>query len=118
MSEATQQDIIEILRPRPIKDQVLIRQDQAETLVGKERRIIAPQGSEEWPSFGTVVAVGPGIIDGDGRRQEIPLKVGDRVLFKRKPESALNQDERIGARPEWHDLLMLRESYILAVVEE
>lgn len=102
---------------RPIRDQVLVRQDPK-----KERfanGLYAPDvaSRELQDDLGTVVAVGPGALV-DGVR--IPLLVGpeDRVMFRRRPDSALIPDPREGGRPEWRDLVLLRESDIIAVIED
>lgn len=108
------------MKIRPIGDQVLVRQDGAQQFVGKSSLIIAPQGSEEWTPFGTVVAVGPGVVGPGGQRIEIDagLVPGSRVMFKRKPGSALNPDSREGDPDDLNNLLMLREADIIGIVEE
>ena len=81
---------------------VLVRQDAA---VSRRGAILLPQGKEEYPNFGTILAVGGEVTD---------IAVGDRVLFKRKPESALAPDSRQG--DDMHGLLVLPEDNILAVI--
>lgn len=104
--------------PRPIKDQVIVRQDGKNEHVGRAKILYAPQGSESWSHMGTVIAVGPGAIE-NGRRVPMELKVGDRVLFARKPKSALTMDATDCQVPEWKDLLVFRErTDLLLVVEE
>lgn len=90
---------------RPIKNRVLVRQDPPQDKIGI---FYVPQGSENYPNYGTVEAVGPGVTEN--------IKVGDRILFKRKPDSALNPDTREG-KSEFDGLLVLPEEYILAIVE-
>lgn len=104
----------------PIKDQVLVKQDPAKELVGREGLIFAPQGSETWPVTATVIAVGPGRITEGGARVALDpgLVPGARVIFKRKPSSALVPDLREGDPNEWRDLIMLREEDILGIIEE
>lgn len=89
---------------KPIKNRVLVRQDPAKDRVGS---IYVPQGSEDHGNMGTVEAVGSEVKD---------VKVGDRVIFKRKPDSALNPDTREGSS-EYDDILVLPEDNILAVLE-
>lgn len=103
--------------PRPIHDQVLVRQDRPSERVGRAGLIYAPQGEEHWPPFATVVAVGPGATDRFGERVPPGVAAGDRVLFKRRADTSLSPDSREGSTPGWEDLLMLRESDILGVVE-
>lgn len=90
---------------RPIKNRVLVRQEPPQDKIGT---LYVPQGLEHYPNFATVVAIGPEV--------QSELKVGDRVLFKRKPDSALNPDTREG-KSEFDDLLVLPEENILAIVE-
>lgn len=105
---------------RPIGDGVLVRQDRPQEKVGREGLIFAPQGSETWPNIGTVVAVGPGKFNDQGEREPMDegLVPGARVMFQRKPSSALEPDAREGNRPEWKDLLMLTEADIIGILEE
>lgn len=91
---------------KPLKGLVLVQQDPPKEKVGG---IYLPQNSRDlYEDIGTVLGVGPGVDD---------LKVGDRVLFKRQPGSALNPDTREGSG-EWDNLLMMKEENILAVITE
>lgn len=92
--------------PRPIKNQVLVLRDPSEDRIGS---IYVPQGSERWPSLGTVRAVGGDVVD---------VAPGQRVLFQSKPASALIPDPREGGYPEWKGLVMLRDDDIIGIVEE
>jgi len=100
---------------RPIKDQVLVKQDPSQERVGREGLLWAPQGQEYWPSTGTVVDVGPGKHN---QPMDEGLAPGTRVLFKRRPMSALIPDTRLGGPEEFKGLLMLREEDILGIIEE
>ena len=102
---------------RPIKDHVLIRQVEKVNKVGKLGLIYAPDGSEEWPSIGVVEAVGPGHVVEGGAQIPPDVSVGDRVIFRRKPASALHPDVR-EFDSDLEGMLMLPESYILAIVED
>ena len=90
---------------KPIKDNVLVRQDPKQDKVGS---LFVPQGSERYPDEGTVVLVGPDV--------KSELREGDRVVFKRQPGAALAPDSREGDSV-YAGLLMLKEENILAVVE-
>lgn len=105
---------------RPIGNGVLVRQDRPLDKVGREGLIYAPQGSETWPNIGTVVAVGSGRTNDHGVRVALDsgLVPGARVMFQRKPSTALEPDWREGNRPEWKDLLMLSEDDIIGIIEE
>lgn len=66
---------------------------------------------KEYPPLAEVLAVGSKVS------VDCP-QPGARVLFKRRPASALIQDNRDPDQPaEWENMLMLREEDILGVVE-
>lgn len=96
------------LTPRPIGTRVLVRQDPPKEL---STLIVAPDSAgKDYPPTGTVVAVGA---------QNEDVRPGDRVLFKRRPSSALIQDDRIPDQHDpWRGLIMLYAEDILAVMEE
>jgi chaperonin GroES len=64
--------------PRPITDRILIEPIERDSTV---RGMATPQGSEEAPSEGYVLAVGPGRITEQGKRIDPEVEVGDRVSF-------------------------------------
>ena len=85
---------------RPIRDQVVVRRDPAETMY--RALIHRPQGSEEWPETGTVLAIGP--------RVTIPGVVpAARVLFQARPGTALvpNRHEPEQSKA-WERVVVLR----------
>ncbi len=63
---------------RPLGNRVLIERTKAQTSKGG---IILPDSAQEKPKEGTVIAVGPGKCDDQGKCEPLNLKVGDRVLF-------------------------------------
>lgn len=64
---------------RPLGDRVLVEPLPAET---KTRAgIIIPDTASEKPTRGTVVAVGPGRRDEDGRLLPMDVTAGDTVLY-------------------------------------
>ncbi len=92
---------------KPLHDRVLLRR------VGEEEKsaggIIIPDTAQEKPSEGVVVAVGSGIRADDGTVRELDVKVGNRVLFGKFGGTDVKVDGE--------DLLILRESDILGVVD-
>ena len=92
---------------RPLHDRVLLRR------VGEEEKstggIIIPDTAQEKPSEGTVVAVGSGVRADDGSVRALDIKAGDRVLFGKFGGTDVKVDGE--------DLLILRETDILGVVE-
>ena len=87
---------------KPLNDRVLIEPAKAEEVVGG---IIIPDSAKEKPLKGIVRAVGGGTKD-----EEMILKVGDTVLYGKYAGTEIELD---GAK-----MLMMRQSDILAIVEE
>jgi len=64
---------------KPLGDRVLVQPlDEKEVNKGG---IIIPDTAKEKPQEGTVVAVGTGKLDDDGKKIEFTVKVGDKVLI-------------------------------------
>ena len=92
---------------QPLHDRGLLRR------VGEEEKaaggIIIPDTAQEKPSEGIVVAVGSGVRADDGSIRKLDVKAGDRVLFGKFGGTDVKVDGE--------DLLILRETDILGVVE-
>jgi len=93
---------------KPLGDRVIVEPVEKEEMTAGG--IILPETAKEKPQQGTIVAVGPGRRDEEGKRIPMDVKVGDRVLFAKYAgtEVKLDGDEKI---------MVLKESDILAVVE-
>lgn len=63
---------------KPLGNRVLIQRSKAQA---KKGGILLPETAQEKPKEGVVVAVGPGKVDENGRKEPMNLKIGDRVLF-------------------------------------
>ena len=72
--------------------------------------IVLPETAKEKPQKGEVLAVGPGARDDDGKRIEMDVSVGDKVLFAKYGGTEIKMDTE--------KLLILRESDILAILDE
>jgi len=72
--------------------------------------IVLPETAKEKPQKGTVLAVGPGDRDEDGDRIPMDVKKGDVVLFAKYSGTEIKVDGK--------KLLILRESDLLAIVED
>ena len=94
------------LKLRPLYDTVIVRREEEETV--SSGGIVLPGSATEKPTFGTVLAVGDGRLDGN---EIIPLEVkkGDKVLFGQYSGQAFKQGDE--------ELLHMKESDIIAVVE-
>ena len=63
----------------PIEDRVLVRPAAAETVSASG--IVLPDSAQEKPLRGVIVAVGPGRLAKNGARLEMPVSVGEQVVY-------------------------------------
>jgi len=93
---------------RPLEDRVVIQQIEAEEKTAGG--IVLPDTAKEKPQEGTILAVGPGGIDTEGKRTAMDVKVGQKVLYGKYSgtEFKLEDDE----------LLIVSQKDILAIVGE
>ena len=70
--------------------------------------IIIPDTAKEKPQVGEVVQVGPGKRNDDGARQEMEVKVGDKVLYSKYAGTDIKLDTE--------EYVLLSEKDILAIV--
>jgi chaperonin GroES len=92
---------------RPVGDRVVVKPAQREEVT--RSGIVIPDTAKEKPQEGVVIAVGSGKLLDTGERVALELKEGDRVLFAKYGGTEFKLDG--------DDLLVLRESDILAVIE-
>ena len=93
---------------KPLGDRVIVRAiDEEETTASG---LLLPDTAKEKPQKGEIVAAGEGRWDEDGEKR-VPLDVskGDIVLYSKYGGTDIKVDGE--------DLLVLRESDILAIVE-
>lgn len=64
---------------RPLGDRVVVKPVPRDEKTASG--IILPDTAQEKPQEGEVVAVGPGRILEDGKREAIDVKVGDQTIF-------------------------------------
>ena len=78
---------------------------------GEQRRggIIIPDSAKEKPQQALVKAVGNGKLLDSGKRVELEVKAGDRILFGKYSGSEIKIDGE--------ELLILKEDEILGVLE-
>ncbi len=95
------------LNLKPLGSRVVVEPlEQEEVTAGG---IVLPETAKEKPQKGTVLSVGPGDRDEDGKRIPMDVKVGDTVLFAKYAGTEIKIDGK--------KLLILRESDLLAIVE-
>ena len=93
------------IKVKPLADRVVVKAiEDAEQMRGG---LYIPDTAKEKPQQGEVVAVGPGRVE-DGKRVEMELKVGDKVLYGKYSGTEVTVDEGT--------FLILRESDVLAIV--
>jgi chaperonin GroES len=92
---------------RPLGDRVVIQPAPHEETT--KSGIVIPDTAKEKPQEGKVLAVGPGRILDDGKREQMDLKRGDKVLYAKYAGSEFKLDGE--------DLLIISAKDILAVVE-
>ena len=94
---------------KPLADRLIVEPIEQEEKTASG--IILPETAKEKPQEGKVLAVGPGRKDEEGERIPVDVEEGDRVLYAKYAgtEVKLEPDKKV---------LILRESDILAIVEE
>jgi chaperonin GroES len=91
---------------QPLGDRIIVEVlDDEETTVSG---IVLPDTAKEKPQKGSVLAVGPGARDEDGKYIKMDIEVGDEVIFSKYGGTEI----KVGA----DDVLILRESDVLAKV--
>jgi chaperonin GroES len=93
---------------RPVGDRVVVKPSAKEEVT--RSGIVIPDTAKEKPQVGTVVAVGSGKVTDKGDRLPMEVKEGDTVLFAKYGGTEYTMDGE--------DLLVLRESDILAILTE
>jgi chaperonin GroES len=92
---------------RPLGDRVVIQATPGEETT--KSGIVIPDTAKEKPQEGTILAVGPGRVLDDGKREQMDLKTGDKVLYGKYAGTEFKLDGE--------DLLIISGKDILAVVE-
>ncbi|MFH0875392.1 MAG: co-chaperone GroES [archaeon] len=68
------------MKIKPLGNKVLVKPKESETKT--KGGIYIPDTAKEKTQEGEVVAVGPGEFDEKGNRKEMPVKVGDHVIYE------------------------------------
>ena len=92
---------------RPLGDRVVIKPSAREEMT--KSGIVLPDTVKEKPQEGTILAVGPGKVLEDGKREAMDVKAGDKVLYAKYAGTEFKVEEE--------DLLIVSQKDILAVVE-
>lgn len=91
---------------KPLGDRVLIKALEQDEVTPSG--IVLPDKAKEKPQEGEIIAVGSGKVLDNGIRQELEVKVGDRVIYSKYAGTEIKKDGQ--------EYLILSERDILAVV--
>jgi chaperonin GroES len=94
---------------RPLHNRIVVERSETTSEQKSAGGIIIPDSAKEKPQEATVVAVGPGKIDKDGKRQPMDVQVGDRILIGKYSGSDIKLDNK--------EYVILTEDEVLAVIE-
>jgi chaperonin GroES len=95
------------LNIKPLGDRIVLKVLEAEEKTASG--IVLPDTAKEKPQQGKVLAVGPGKYSDDGKLLPMSVKEGDTVLFAKYAGTEIKY--------KGEELLILRESDLLAIVE-
>jgi chaperonin GroES len=97
------------MKLKPLEDRAVIKaiEEEEKTASG----IVLPDTAKEKPMKGEVIAVGEGKWDEEGQRRiPVDVKVGDKVIYGKYSGTEYKT-------PDGDEVLILRASEILAVIE-
>ncbi len=96
------------MKLRPLHDRIIVKR-----LDGEEKTaggLFIPDTAKEKPQKGTVVAVGNGKKNDEGKCSPLDVKKGDTILFGKYAGTEV--------KVAGDELLMMREADVLAVIEK
>src|SRR4051794_21977019 len=97
----------DFMKLKPLGDRLIVKAiDEEETTASG---LVLPDTAKEKPQKGEVLAVGDGKLDDNGTRVPLDVAAGDTVLYSKYGGTEIKIDGE--------DLLVLRESDVLAKVE-
>ena len=94
------------MKIKPLSDRVVVRPNEAEEKTASG--IILPDTAQEKPQMGEIMAIGPGKVSENGALIEMSVKAGDNILYGKYSGTEISVESE--------DLLIMRESDILAVI--
>ncbi len=92
---------------KPLNDRVLIKMIEAEETT--KSGIILSSGAQEKPQIAEVIEVGPGGLDENGKKIEMQVKKGDKVITSKYSGTEVKY--------EGNEYIIVKQSDILATVE-
>lgn len=91
----------------PLYDRVIVKSSAPEEVT--KGGIIIPDTAKEKPMQGTIVAIGNGKLNDEGKLTPLQVKVGDNVIYGKYSGTEISV--------EGEEYLMMRESDIFAIVK-
>ncbi|XP_068640828.1 20 kDa chaperonin, chloroplastic-like [Aristolochia californica] len=92
---------------KPLNDRVLIKVAEVEEKTAGG--LLLTEATKEKPSIGTVIAVGPGPLDEEGKRKSLSVSPGSTVLYSKYAGNEFKSGEG-------SDYIALRASDVMAVL--
>lgn len=92
---------------KPLQDRILVKRLEEKEI--KKGGIIIPDTAREKPQEAEVIAVGPGKVTDDGKRQPMEVKVGDKILFGKYSGSEVKLGDE--------EFLIMREEDVLGILQ-
>jgi chaperonin GroES len=92
----------------PLGDRVVVKPSAREEMT--KSGIVLPDTAKEKPQEGSILAVGPGRVLDDGKREAMDVKVGQKVLYGKYAGTEFKVEDV--------DLLIVSQKDILAIVED
>lgn len=92
---------------RPLQDRIVVKRLEEKEI--KKGGIIIPDTAKEKPQEGEVMAVGPGKVTEDGKRQAMEVNVGDKILFGKYSGTEVKLDDE--------EYLIMREDDVLGILQ-
>ena len=94
------------MKVKPLNDRILVKRFE-EKKTGKGG-IIIPDTAKEKPQEGTVIAVGAGKLDENGKRIPLDVKAGDKILFGKYSGNEITIDDV--------EHVIMREEDVLGII--
>ena len=94
------------MKIRPLHDRILV--ERLEEKEVKKGGIIIPDTAKEKPQEGTVIAVGAGKLDENGKRIPLDVKAGDKILFGKYSGNEITIDDV--------EHVIMREEDVLGII--
>ncbi len=95
------------MKLQPLSDNIVVLPQKQEEKT-KSGIILPDSISKEKPQIGEVISVGPGKLLQDGKRQQMQVKKGDKVLFSKYSPQEIKIDDK--------EYYILREDDVLAII--